>query len=147
MSRTVIGEETFPEIIRTYNNEGKTGAYDLLRSRYGIKRPYFVISRIKKCGKYNYDVENDRFVPLDEAPGEQIFMDLDELCSTPAITPSKVYKPQDNTRQEAMEQLVKELISDKLLSMSRYINMDTSTRTILIDETSLSADGYRIITH
>ena len=147
MGKPVISEDLFPEIVRKYNSEGKTSAYDLLRSKYEIKQPYFVITRIKKCGRYEYDAENDRFVPQNEMPGEQVFMNLDELCSMPAISSSEVYKPQDCNRQEAMERLIKELISDRLLSLSRYINLDTSTRTIRIDESSLSADGYRIITH
>jgi hypothetical protein len=46
-----------------------------------------------------------------------------------------------------MEALVNELINDRLLTLSRYITLDTSTRTIIIDRTSLSADGYRVVTH
>ena len=51
MGKTIIGEETFPKIIEEYNSGGKTAAYDYLRSQYGIKHPYCVITRIKKCGK------------------------------------------------------------------------------------------------
>ena len=54
MGKTIIGEETFPKIIEEYNSGGKTAAYDYLRSQYGIKHPYFVITRIKECGKYSY---------------------------------------------------------------------------------------------
>jgi hypothetical protein len=46
-----------------------------------------------------------------------------------------------------MERLVHELISDRLLTLSRYITLESSTRTILIDQTSLSADGYQVVTH
>ena len=38
-------------------------------------------------------------------------------------------------------------ISDRLLTLTRYITLDSSTRTILIDQTSLSADGYQVVTH
>ena len=47
----------------------------------------------------------------------------------------------------AMEKLVHELLSDRLLTLSKYITLDSSTRSILIDQTSLVADGYRIVTH
>ena len=47
----------------------------------------------------------------------------------------------------AMEKLIQELISDHLLTLSRYITMDSSSRTILIDQASLTADGYQIIMH
>ena len=52
MGKTVIGEEAFPEIVKMYNSEGKTAAYDYLRSSCGIKHPYFVINRIRESGKY-----------------------------------------------------------------------------------------------
>lgn len=52
MGKIIIGEEAFPEIIGQYNFGGKTAAYDCLRSRYGIKHPYFVMKRIKDCGRY-----------------------------------------------------------------------------------------------
>jgi hypothetical protein len=46
-----------------------------------------------------------------------------------------------------MEKLIQELIGDKLLAISRYVNMNTSDRTIIIDRTSLQNDGYQIIAH
>ena len=56
-------------------------------------------------------------------------------------------EPAADTRPVAMEKLVRELIRDRLLTLSRYITLDSSTRTILIDQTSLSADGYQVVTH
>ena len=44
MGKTMIKEELFPEIVDRYNTDGKSAAYDYLRSRYGIKNPYFVIT-------------------------------------------------------------------------------------------------------
>lgn len=147
MGKTTIPEDLFPEIVKEYNSEGKTAAYDLLRSRYNVKNPYSVITRIKCCGKYGYDSENDRFKYPDDELSENIFMDLDELCTPSSLSTVKKPVRTESIRQEAMERLVRELISDRLLVLSRYINMDTSTKTILIDQSSLSADGYKIITH
>ena len=61
MGKTMIKEELFPEIVDRYNTDGKSAAYDYLRSVYGIKNPYFVMTRIRACGKYIYDPESDRF--------------------------------------------------------------------------------------
>ena len=80
MSKTIIGEEAFPEIIEQYNSGGKTAAYDYLRSRYGIKHPYFVIKRIRECGKYSYNVDTDQFSVTGTSAADSVFMDLDELC-------------------------------------------------------------------
>ena len=147
MGKTIIGEELFPEIIEQYNAGGKSSAYDHLRSRYGIKNPFFVLRRIKACGKYDYDPSTDHFSETGKDLVDNIFMDLDELCSTSVIRPQKVENPVTDTRPAAMEKLVHELISDRLLTLSRYITLDSSTRKILIDQTSLMADGYQIVTH
>ena len=56
-------------------------------------------------------------------------------------------KKRKQEKKDAMESLIKELISDRLLELSRYIVMDTSNRTIMIDVTTMKADGYQVITH
>ena len=147
MSKTIISEETFPAIIERYNDEGKTAAYDYLRSEFGIKHPYFVMNRIKSCGKYTYDPDTDRFLGLEINAAENIFMNLDQLCRSAMIGTPTPSRSIPDTRPAAMEKLVHELISDRLLTLSRYIVMDSSTRTITIDQSSLSADGYQIVTH
>jgi len=147
MGKTKISEEMFPEIVRQYNSGGKTAAYDYLRSSHGIKHPYFVISRIRNCGKYTYDADRDYFTEAGTCTADGVFMDLDELCST-AIAPANYARdPVKDARPAAMEKLVHELISDRLLTLNRYITLDSSTRTILIDRTSLAADGYQVVTH
>lgn len=144
MGKTIISEDIFPALVDVYNREGKTSAYDMIRNRYGVKNPFFVINRIKKCGKYTYDPENDRFSAAESDAANRVFMDLDELCGT--IVPETAGTIEDS-RPAAMERLVHELISDRLMMLSRYITLDSSSRTIMIDQSSLSADGYRIVTH
>lgn len=147
MGKTIIGEEAFPKIIEYYNAGGKTAAYEYLRREYGIKHPYFVINRIKECGKYLYNADMDRFSGADESVADGVFMGLDELCGTTVLAAVRQTDPVADARPAAMEKLVHELISDRLLTLSRYITLDSSTRTILIDQTSLSADGYQVVTH
>lgn len=144
MGKTIISEDIFPALVDVYNREGKTSAYDMIRNRYGVKNPFFVINRIKKCGKYTYDPENDRFSAAESDAANRVFMDLDELCGTIV---SETAGTIEDSRPAVMERLVHELISDRLMMLSRYITLDSSSRTIMIDQSSLSADGYRIVTH
>ena len=147
MGKTIIGEDAFPEIIQQYNSGGRTSAYDFLRSRYGIKHPYFVMNRIRESGKYNYNPDTDQFSDAGITTADNVFMDLDELCGTAVAAADSQAGRADESRPAAMEKLIHELINDRLLTLSRYITMDSSTRTILIDRTSLSADGYQVLTH
>ena len=149
MGRTLIPDTMFPALVELYNTEGRTAVYDLLRSQYGMKQPYFVLQRIKDSEKYEYDQTADRFTAAAVSVADDVFMDLDDLCAGSVIQKSAAVEPVNDlsTRKSAMEQLVNELINDRLLTLSRYITMDNACRTILIDQTSLSQDGYRIITH
>lgn len=147
MSRTIVKEDIFPKIVEQYNNNGKTAAYDLLRNKYGIRHPYFVLNRIRECGKYIYDPDMDRFTEVEAGPADNVFINLDELCGTAVVKAQQPAESITDNRPMAMEKLVHELISDRLLTLSRYITLDSSTRRILIDQTSLTADGYQIVTH
>lgn len=146
MGKCIIQESAFPEIVEHYNCEGRSAAYAFIREKYGIKSPGNVIRRIKGCGTYSYDSDTDRF--SEPAAGEsEVFMNLDELCGGTALKPLKAKSSVVDSRPEAMEKLVHELISDRLLMLSRYITLDASAKTILIDSTSMAADGFRIVTH
>lgn len=147
MGKTVIGEELFPEIVKLYNSGGRRAAYDYLRSIHGIRNPYYVINRIRKCGKYTYYPDTDQFMELDKSTADSIFMDLDELCGNSIVSTDSPVSSTADTRSVTMEELIHELISDRLMMLSRYITLDSSTRTILIDQTSLIADGYQVVTH
>jgi hypothetical protein len=147
MSKTVIKECDFPEIVNEYNSAGKTAAFDLIRSRYHIKNPYCVIKRIKGCGKYEYNSETDQFSGAGTNAADNVFMDLEELCGTVVPKKQQALEAVTGSRPASMEQLVQQLISDRLLVLSQYITIESSTRTILIDQTSLSTDGYQVITH
>ena len=148
MGNTVIKENMFPELVELYNGEGKIAVYDLLRTRYGMKQPYYVLKRIKNSEHYEYDPKTDRFRVKDDSGVEEVFLNLDELCAGSIIKrPRTESAGSIDLGKNALEKLVNELINDRLLTLSKYITLDNASRTILIDETSLSQDGFRIISH
>ena len=156
MGKTVIKESMFSEIIDLYNSQGRTAAYDLIRSKYGVKNPYSTMTRIKRSGIYTYNPDTDQFVGgVGKSSPDSVFMDLDELCGTSIVETGRCAGEETGRcageqavmRRSSMEMLVRELINDRLLLLSRYITLDTSAKTVLIDQSSLSADGYHIVTH
>lgn len=147
MGKTIVTKNMFPQIAELYNTEGKTAFFEKMRSEFGIKQPYFVLRRIKNSDMYTYDEENDKFVSVQESASDDVFMDLDELCGAPAICHGASNDRLTESQLPTMEKLVNELINDRLLTLSRYITLDSAARTIMIDQTSLAADGYRVVTH
>lgn len=145
-----VPEENLMQIAGIYNREGRTAAYDYVRSHYSIKQPYFLILRLKE--HYGYDENTDKFDVEDtNIVSENLFMSMDELCSAAKSNALVLNRNSQSeakpSRAEELEKLVKELISDRLLEISRYITVDSLSKTILIDRTSLGADGYRVVEH
>lgn len=143
-----ISNEELLKVVQVYNDKGKAATYDLLESRYNIKNPYFVMKRIKKDSRFEYNENQDHFELLGESDVSNIFMSMDELCSP--ISQKNVHhsgKQGVDERPVKMEKLIQELLGDRLLELSKYITLDSSTKTMMIDQTSLKSDGYHIITH
>lgn len=77
-----------------------------------------------------------------------MFMGIEELC-TPMVPQSARLQTEPSTdpRPEAMEKLIRELIGDRLLELSRYVALDSLSKTMIIDKTSLMNDGYQLVTN
>lgn len=144
-----IHEEELQNLAQIYNAEGKKGLYGMLRDEYGIKNPYFVFKRMKEKEGLGYIPEQDRFsaqpAPIDT---DDVFMSIEELCAPAVLQHAKTPTGQTaGSRPEAMEKLIRELIGDRLLELSRYVALDPLSRTMIIDRTSLMNDGYQLVTH
>lgn len=144
-----IKDKNLPELAEIYNSGGKDALYQKLRESFGIKYPWSTLDRMKNIDYLGYNEATDRFsVEQCNQADENLFMSMDELCSP--VRPQHVYekKPEQNApKAEAMEKLVKELIGDRLLELSRYVVMDTLNKTMIIDKTALTDAGYTLVTH
>lgn len=145
-NKTQVNKSSFPEIIEIYNKSGNSAAQRYIRENYGIINSSYVIKRIKKSSDFEYDTENDVFRMTKSNNESELFMNLDELCESRT---SKMIQPQIDidSKKDAMESLIKELISDRLLELSKYIVIDATNRTIMIDISTMKTDGYQIVTH
>ena len=142
--RIKVTPDHYPEIIEVYNTEGKRAAYDLIRSQYGIKNPTCVMKRLKQYSDLSYNPETDHFELHSSHEEEGIFLDLEELCNKDtAIDPVKT-KVSGTDRISAMEHMIQELISDRLLEISKYVVLDPVGRCIIVDKTAMQAAGYRV---
>lgn len=146
MSKMII-EADFPDIVAIYNKSGKLKAYEYIRGKYSIKNPWYTFRRIKESGLYTYDEKNDKYVASEESPDESLFMSIEELCKTPTGKPTVQKETPGSARGTSMDALIHTLISDRLLELSRYVTLDVENRTIMIDQTGMRSDGYRVVTH
>lgn len=144
---SVIKETDFPKLVEIYNTKGRREMYDHIRSRYGLKNPYFVLRRLMKSDMYIYDEAQDKFNPKQgyssgaEQPG--LFMSLDELCGRQLPMRAEKHSLKSD-QSEAMENLVHTLISDRLLELSRYVWLDPASKMIRVDRSTLEQNGYQL---
>lgn len=143
----MVDEKDFPEIIEIYNLNGRKAANAHIRSRYSLKNPWSVMARIRRTPGYEYDENNDRFNIPFKHNEEQIFMSIDDLCKNEAKSTNRANREVNARTDLSMDKLIHELISDRLLELSRYVTLETSSRKILIDKTSMAADGYTVVIH
>ena len=137
-----IKESELINIAQIYNNEGRQAAYKLIRS-HEIKQPYAVLKRMKKHPNFIYDKGKDNFIYQDKAHSDDVFMSMEELCSPVNIEPIQKI---DN-RSIAMEKLIQDLLGDRLLELSKYIILESSSKTMMIDQTSLKNAGYKVVSY
>ena len=143
-----VDEKDFPILVEIYNTKGRRAVNAHIRETYGLKNPWYVVQRICKTPGYKYDETNDRFEMTNLRDDENIFMSMDELCGKHNKNNSfSVVDAAGHNLNVSMEKLIHELISDRLLELSRYVSLETSSRTILIDKTSMVEAGYSVITH
>ena len=143
-----INNQELRLLAEKYNSDGKQAMYVYLQSEYGIKNPTCTFKRMKKHPELGYHPETDRF-QFDENSAEsedKVFMRIDELCASNKKVKESPVEQQPNKSKE-MEKLIQELIGDRLLELSRYISINSISKTLIIDKTSLVRDGYRVTTH
>ena len=145
---TKINNQELRLLAERYNSDGKQAMYAFLQTEYGIKNPTCTFKRMKKHPELGYHPEKDRFL-FDENSTEsedKVFMTIDELCaSNKKVKESPVEQQPDKSKE--MEKLIQELIGDRLLELSRYISINSISKTLIIDKTSLDRDGYQVTTH
>ena len=47
----------------------------------------------------------------------------------------------------APDKLIRELIGDRLLELNKYVTIDSLSKRIIVDKTTLGQDGYKLVTH
>lgn len=140
-----ITPDKYPQIIEVYNTEGKTAAYDLMRSCYEIKNPTCVMKRMKADKSLGYNYDTDCF-EADSRKEDDIFLNLEMLCENKIETSDRSEGViSRNDRIKAMENMVHSLISDRLLELSKYVLQDPIGKRILIDKSSMQTDGYQVL--
>lgn len=142
-----VNEKDFPAIVDIYNREGRTAFNDYIQNTYGLKSPRALFRRIRKTPGYNYDEATQRFETPEISNDDSIFMSVEELCQSSSGADNYGKRDTHSEEKPTMDKLIHELISDRLLELRKYVILEPSSKTIIIDKTTMISDGYQVLTH
>lgn len=148
MANYKVKKEDLKKLAELYNSDGKQAVYELLRSRFHVKNPTCVFKRMIENPELLYNAEKDHFETGKMQHSEDVFMSMEELCSP--IIPQHVSTKEQNeidSRPAAMDKLIRELIGDRLLELNKYVTIDSLSKRIIVDKTTLNQDGFQLVTH
>jgi hypothetical protein len=142
-----IKQSEFEELAYIYNTGGKTVLYDTLRDKYDKKNVHWYRKKMMENPMLEYDEEADKFRNYKKIINDDVFLSMEELCTPTRNETSNITTPTiNNDKTVALDQLVKELLGDKLLELNKYIQIDSASKRVIVDKTALTTDGYHIIT-
>lgn len=139
MTKTVCD---YPLIIKTYNEQGRRATIVLLETVYGMKSPHSFLSRMKNNTKYQYNQASNKFGATIKT--EELFLGLDELCNKSNTTPDVPIIPKA-AKQPSLPTLMQELMQEKLLELTKYVQLNRAMNTVNVDKSALISDGYNVI--
>jgi hypothetical protein len=132
----------YPLIIKTYNEQGSQATIALLETKYGLKSPRSFLCKMKNNKKYQYNQASNKFGATINT--EELFLGLDELCNKPKTSPDVPIVPKA-AKQPSLPTLMQELMQEKLLELTKYVQLNRAINTVSVDKSALISDGYNVI--
>ena len=139
-------EIDFDEFITTFNEKGKSEAIALAKEKYGLSFQQ-VRRRLMKSTDYFFDTSLRIYRHSDDADIENNFMTIEELnCSKTKENSQKGLKPLPGlSPSQSFEDLVKELMKDRLMELSKYVSINRETKSLIINTKNLKKDCFDLI--
>lgn len=136
----------FPEFVNIFNTQGKDAARLLAREKYNRSFEY-IQRKVRYESDYYFDRTLKKYKNKDKNIIEADFMSLDELDNYGTqVAVSKNSEPLPGlSKDESFDQLINELIKDRILELSKYISISHETRQLTVKSKTIKNDGLSLI--
>lgn len=136
----------FPEFVNIFNTQGKDSARLLAREKYNRSFEY-IQRKVRYESDYYFDRTLKKYKNKDKNIIEADFMSLDELDNYGTqVAVSKNSEPLPGlSKDESFDQLINELIKDRILELSKYISISHETRQLTVKSKTIKNDGLSLI--
>jgi hypothetical protein len=130
----------FDRYVELYNTQGRDAALSYVSEE--CKMDYAVFQRkMRNESQYIFNRSTRMF----EEHGEEThFMSLEELCSIKTAVVQPVPTPISVAGKTSFDEIVIDLMRDRITEMSKYIKFDQSAKQVIVDVKGLKESGYRL---
>ncbi|MEQ8156852.1 MAG: hypothetical protein ABRQ25_18580 [Clostridiaceae bacterium] len=134
----------FDEFVCVNNEKGKAEAKILAREKYNLSFEQ-VKRRLLNGTDYYYDPKTRTYKHKEKLAYEAEFMSLEELDKKNFYQPLEKGIMGHKGPGSGFDELVQELIKDKIIELSRYISIDHRTRKLFVKTDTLNRDGFSLV--
>lgn len=142
---TTVYKIDYDEFVNIFNTEGKEHAKRFVEEKYG--GCYERIQRIvSKESKYFYNRNLRKYEEKPPAAVDAEFMSIDALYKGKNVEKSADIRPVENfTPPPTMDEIMMDMIKDRVLELSRFITIDHYSNKIVIKSKLIQSSGYQLI--
>ena len=138
----------FEKIIQMFNKEGKEATKEYVETTYNTSYPN-VQRRFREETNCYYNRNTKKYEPIEES--ETQFMTLEELYIEKPKAPKRTSEDRPDLGlnsplgEELFKDVVVNLMKDKMQEISKYIQLEQSTKRAVISLKKLEQNGYKVI--
>lgn len=137
---TNLKPSDYDQYVETYNTKGREAAYAYATLDCNMDFAAFK-RKMRNETKYVYIRSEKRYEKHNE---ESQFMSLEDLCSKKNPKVKLSTSPISVERKTSFDEIVIDLMRDRLTEISKYIKFDQSTKQCIIYSKGLNENGYEL---
>jgi hypothetical protein len=136
----------FDEFVNKINENGKNAAKIFVRDKYNLSFEQ-VKRRLLNGTDYYFDASTRLYKHKAQASDTAEFMSLEELDNQPShnTIKNRIDAPTGASFNSNFDEMVKELIKDRIMELSKYVFIDHATRCFVVKTDSLKLDGFNLV--
>ncbi len=134
----------YDQIVKIYNESGRTAAKDFIHTEYGVKQPNYILNILKNDKGFVYDEMTNKYFPNDTEIPDSLFLNLRDLENKTNLSSKVDSREAMEASEISMKSVLSDLIQDRFLELSKYIGLQQSLKTVSINMTAMKKAGYYV---
>lgn len=136
--QSTLSRANYDRYVELYNQSGREAAKDYVVNECQVDYAIFQ-RKMRSETSYVFSRSTRRF---EEQSADCQFMSLDDLCKTRSATVNAKSSPLATINSGTFDELVVDLMRDRLVEMHRFIRLDQGSKQIVVHSKLIKESGY-----